>query len=212
MVELPSSLVKICGVTTTAGVTTVVDSGADALGLILATSTRRLTLDEASALVERAKGSILIAGVFRDNDDEFIANAALVLRLDIAQIHGELSDALLRQLHDLDVRVVKALAIDSPTFASYDESRVDAVLVDGATPGSGASHTWQPLRARSFSVPVIAAGGLTPQNVARTIRETRVWGVDTASGVESSPGVKDPTLVKQFVERARQALIEKGES
>ena len=108
--------------------------------------------------------------------------------------------------------MVKALAIDSPTFASYDESRVDAVLVDGATPGSGASHTWQPLRARSFSVPVIAAGGLTPQNVARTIRETRVWGVDTASGVESSPGVKDPTLVKQFVERARQALIEKGES
>jgi len=212
VIELPPSFVKICGVTTTRDADNVVEAGADALGLIMATSKRHLALDDAKVLAEHARGRILLVGVFRDNDDDYIAHAALTLRLDLAQVHGDVSDALLHQLHDLDVRVMKALAIDSVDFTTFDESRVDAVLVDGTTPGSGEAHSWEPLRTREFAVPVVAAGGLTPDNVVGTIRETGVWGVDTASGVESSPGVKDPTLVKRFVERARQAFSERGES
>jgi phosphoribosylanthranilate isomerase len=82
--------------------------------------------------------------------------------------------------------------------------------VDGATPGSGESHSWEELFERSFDVPVIAAGGLDESNVAEVIAETHVWGVDSASGVESSPGVKDRERLTRFVDGARDAFRERA--
>jgi phosphoribosylanthranilate isomerase len=79
-------------------------------------------------------------------------------------------------------------------------------LVDGATPGSGVSHSWEELFERSFDVPIIAAGGLNESNVASVIASTHVWGVDSASGVESSPGVKDRERLILFVDHAREAF------
>jgi phosphoribosylanthranilate isomerase len=82
---------------------------------------------------------------------------------------------------------------------------VDAVMIDGPRPGSGVAHSWDRLASRPFVVPVIAAGGLTAQNVADVVVMTRAWGVDSSSGVEARPGVKDTELVAQFVSRARGA-------
>jgi phosphoribosylanthranilate isomerase len=83
---------------------------------------------------------------------------------------------------------------------------VDAVLVDGPSPGSGVAHSFGALTERTFGRPVIAAGGLTPLSVVAVIDAYDVWGVDVASGVESSPGVKDPDRVAEFVDAARRAF------
>ncbi len=76
--------------------------------------------------------------------------------------------------------MVKALSILSDEFYSFDDARVDAVMVDGATPGSGASHSWEELAERPFAVPVIAAGGLNESNVADVIAAYPASGASTA--------------------------------
>jgi phosphoribosylanthranilate isomerase len=200
------SFVKICGLTTLGDANAAIDTGADAIGLILATSPRQLTLDRALAISEATKGRVLRTLVFRDNDDDSIRGALEVVGADAVQIHGALSDGLLVELRERGLHVIKALSIGTSEFYEFDEGRVDAVLVDGATPGSGQSHSWEELFERSFVVPIVAAGGLNDSNVVDVIATTPVWGVDSASGVESAPGVKDRERMTRFVEGARQAF------
>jgi phosphoribosylanthranilate isomerase len=202
--------IKVCGVTTLGDANAAIDAGASAIGLILATSPRQLSVDRALAIAEGTKGRVVRALVFRDNDDDFIRDAVDLIDADVVQIHGPLSDGLLGHLRDRSRLVVKALSIASDEFYDFDETPVDAVLVDGATPGSGLAHSWRELSERSFDVPVIAAGGLDENNVARVIESSPVWGVDSASGVESSPGVKDRDRLQHFVDNAREAFSERA--
>jgi phosphoribosylanthranilate isomerase len=207
-----SFFVKICGVTTLGDANAAIDAGASAVGLNLATSSRHLSLDRALAIAEATRGRVLRTLVFFDNDDESILHAVDLIEPDAVQIHGPMSDALIAQLRQRDVRIIKALSIASDEFYDFDDASVDAVMVDGATPGSGESHSWEELFERSFSVPVIAAGGLNDANVANVIKETRVWGVDSASGVESSPGVKDRERMNDFVANAQGAFRDREPS
>ena len=204
--------VKICGLTTLGDANAAIDAGASAVGLILATSPRQLSLDRALAIAEATRDRVLRTLVFRDNDDEFILHALDLIDADVVQVHGPLSGELLEQLRQRDVRVIKALSITSEEFYDFNEGSVDAVLVDGATPVSGERHSWEELKDRPFVVPVIAAGGLSDENVAHVIAETNTWGVDSASGVESSPGVKHRERMKLFVANAQFAFRERDSS
>jgi phosphoribosylanthranilate isomerase len=203
--------VKICGVTSVADALTAVDVGANALGVIFATSPRRVDTEQARAILDATKGSLLRCGVFRENSDDYIIDHSRSLDFDVVQLHGPLSDRLLATLRERPIRIVKALNIEDDEFDGFDESRVDAVMIDGPRPGSGVAHSWDRLASRPFVVPVIAAGGLTAQNVADVVVMTRAWGVDSSSGVEARPGVKDTELVAQFVSRARGAWALAGE-
>ena len=198
--------VKICGVTSLGDANAAIDAGASAIGLNLATSSRHLSLDRALAIAEATRGRVLRTLIFFDNDDEFIVQAVDLIDADVVQIHGPLNERLRGQLRERAVRIIKALAIGTDEFYGFDESTVDAVMVDGATPGSGLSHSWDELAERSFGVPVIAAGGLNDDNVAHVIELTGVWGVDSASGVESSPGIKDRDRMSDFVANAHSAF------
>lgn len=206
------SFIKICGVTTLVDANAAIDAGADAVGFILATSPRQLTLERAWAISEATQGRVLRTLVFRDHDDEFIRGALERVDADAVQIHGPLSEELKAHLRERKLRIIKALSIASDEFYDFDEDRVDAVLVDGAMPGSGEHHSWEELSERTFDVPIIAAGGLRESNVATVITTTRVWGVDSASGVESSPGVKDRERMTAFVDNARQAFRDRTAS
>ncbi len=211
MAELqPHSFIKICGVTNEADLEVVIEAGADALGLILAPSPRQLSLERAGELARLASGRILVTAVFRDTPDSSILANLDGLDVDVVQLHDRVGPELVEGLRRREVLIVKALAIDSDDFMHFDESLVDAVLVDGPLPGSGAVHAWEALARRSFAVPVIAAGGLNAKNVASTVVATGAWGVDSASGVESAPGRKDHTLVQQFVDNARRAMEARG--
>jgi phosphoribosylanthranilate isomerase len=198
--------VKICGVTTVDDAKHVVSAGANALGLILAESKRRLTLDQAREIAEATEGDLLRFGVFRHNDDDFILEHVDALKVDVAQVHGDLSTALLSSLRERGLRVVKALSVDEPAFYEFDETLVDAVLIDGPQPGSGETYALGQLKDRHFRVPVIAAGGLTPFNVSEIVASTNIAGVDSSTGVERRPGEKDPALVESFVVNARSAF------
>jgi len=204
------SFVKICGVTNIHDAHTVISSGANAFGLILARSSRRVSRENAEAICDATSGEILRTLVFRENSDEYILESVARIDADLIQLHGPLSVALGDALRTRDLRIVKALAIGSDEFLTFDDRLVDAVLVDGPVPGSGTAHSWTALRDRSFTKPLIVAGGLNPDNVVETIDVTGAWGVDCASGVEESPGIKDPTLVTQFVRNARRGFEERG--
>ena len=204
------NFVKICGVTSLGDANAAIDAGASAIGLNLATSSRHLSLDRALAIAEATRGRVLRTLIFFDNDDAFIVEAVDLIGADAVQIHGPLSDELLGQLRQRDLRVIKALAIGTDDFYGFKDGIVDAVLVDGATPGSGENHSWDELGERSFEVPVIAAGGLNDVNVKNVIANTAVWGVDSASGVESSPGIKDRERMRRFVTNAHDAFRERN--
>jgi phosphoribosylanthranilate isomerase len=203
--------VKVCGVTTVENARDVVALGVDAIGVNLATSPRQVTPREARSILDATQGSVLRCGVFADNEDDEISGFVSDLAFDVVQLHGPLSPALHDDLRRRGAHIVKALNIESAEFAAFDDSLVDAVLVDGPRPGSGSEHSWDGLATRAFRVPVIAAGGLTPSNVASVIAATKAWGVDSASGVESRPRLKDLRLVKEFVDSARTAWREQGE-
>lgn len=198
--------VKICGVTSLDDAKFVVSAGASALGLILATSSRQLTLDQARVIAEATKGDLLRVAVFRHNDDDFILEHVDALDADVVQVHGALGASLLTALRERPVLIVKALGVDEPEFLDFEDFDVDAILIDSPHPGSGTTYSRDHFTRREFSVPVIAAGGLTPNNVADLVAASDVAGVDTSSGVESRPGTKDHDLVEAFIDNARAAF------
>jgi phosphoribosylanthranilate isomerase len=162
-------------------------------------------------LIAATDGALWRCAIFRGRSDEAILDDLNELGVEMVQLHDALSAELLDALRDRSLMIIKALNIEGRDFDEFDAGVVDAVLVDGPRPGSGVAHSWARLEDRRFSVPVIAAGGLTPTNVATVIGSTTVVGVDSASGVERSPGIKDHDAVTSFVTNARRAFASREE-
>jgi len=205
------SFIKICGVTNALDAQEVIKSGADALGMIFADSPRAISTSRATQVSEVTKGHLTRVAVFRDRDDAEILAILEQVGVDAVQLHDAMSAELEKQLRARRLGIIKALAITGEEFAHFDERRVDLVLIDGERAGSGEAHSWARLEERSFRVPFVAAGGLTPENVANVINALHPWGVDCATGVETRPGEKDATRVSIFVANARRAFDEKRE-
>jgi len=196
--------IKICGVTTPGDARMIQDAQATALGIIFAPSKRQVSVEVAIEIARSVTG-IGVVGVFRDDESDFIRRVVDLVPLDAVQIHGALDDGLRRDLRERGLGVIQALSVGDGSIPSFDDTLVDAVLVDGPSPGSGATHSWDELTARSFDVPVIVAGGLTASTVHDVQMLTGAWGVDVATGVESAPGVKDRQSVLNFVSAALRA-------
>jgi phosphoribosylanthranilate isomerase len=203
--------IKICGVTTVEDALAIHAQGATAIGLILTSSKRQVSVETATKIAQVTEGLLCRVAVFRNNDADFICEVVDATRVEAVQVHGPLSDELLGQLRRRDVAVIKALSTDEDDFDTFDPTKVDAVLVDGPTPGTGEMHSWVDATRRDFGVPLIAAGGLNPSNVVSIIETVRPWGVDVATGVEERPGVKDVALVGSFIGLARAALVQREE-
>ncbi len=143
MGELSPWYIKICGVTTLGDANAVIDAGANALGLILTKSPRRLSLDRALAIAAATKGRIVRTAVFNEESDDVVLQAVDLLDVDAVQLHGPLSEGLRSALRERELTIVKALSIGSDEFFDFDEGVVDLVHIDGArraadrpTPGS----------------------------------------------------------------------------
>ena len=210
MAEGTVARIKICGITSMRDAQMVADAGADALGLIYASSVRQVVGPVSGDIVRHFAPRLWCVGVFRHQEDHEIVRIVDRDELREVQLHDPASETLLDALAARDVRVLRAVSVHDPGLSDVERARVVAVVVDGATPGSGIANDWSALAAMSFDVPVIAAGGLTPENVEEVVAEVRPWGVDVASGVEYAHGVKDPQKVNSFVTRAREALTLKG--
>jgi len=201
--------IKICGVTSLADARLVVESGADALGLIYASSVRQVVGDVAGDIVRRHRDDLWCVGVFRRQEDHEIVRIVERDGLAMVQLHDPASEALLESLERHGVAVIRALRVGDE-LNEVERDQVVAVLVDGAQPGSGEPNDWDAVAALDFAVPFLVAGGLTPDTVETVIALTSPWGVDVASGVEIAHGVKDAKKVASFVQRARAGLAQKG--
>jgi phosphoribosylanthranilate isomerase len=213
---LIASAIKICGLSTPETVDAALAARADFLGFNLyPPSPRHVTLPEVAALGTRAAGKALRVGVFVDPDDDLLGAVWATGALDALQLHGGESPARLAAIRaQFGCPVWKALSItsreDMARAASY-RGVADLVLFDAKTPkgalpgGMGLTFDWALLSERPAGLAWGLAGGLTPLSVAQAIRETRAPLVDTASGVESAPGVKDPALIAAFCTAARTA-------
>jgi phosphoribosylanthranilate isomerase len=200
--------IKICGVTRPADAEHAVAAGADAIGLnFVPTSKRRISFERARELLTVIGGRVEVVAVVADPDEELVRTLRQDLGIEWLQLHGSEEPS---RVAELLPHAFKAVAIgsadDAQAARAYPGGRllVDA-KVSGASGGTGQAFDWQLVSELSRARELVLAGGLTPRNVVRAVRELGPWGVDVASGVEIAPGQKDPELVTAFVEAARSS-------
>ncbi len=213
---MPAPAIKICGLKTSETVDAAIAARADYIGLnFYAPSQRCISLTEAAALGARANGKVVRVGVFVDPDDALLQAVWATAALDAIQFHGAESPARLAEVRArFGCPVWKALAVasqgDVVRAADY-AGAADLVLFDAKTPkgtlpgGMGLTFNWGLLANRPQGLAWGLAGGLTPTSVAEAIHSTGAPLVDTSSGVETAPGVKDPALIAAFCAAAREA-------
>jgi phosphoribosylanthranilate isomerase len=197
--------IKICGLTRKEDALGAAEWGADALGFVFAPrSKRRADPETVAQFIGEVPPFVTLVGVFQDQPLSEVARIMRECRLHVAQLHG-LEDE--RFIEELGMPVLKAVGLS----AASDVEKLGnfpghgSFLLDSAKGGSGKGfeRSWA-LEAMRYGR-IVLAGGLTPVNVAEAIRAVRPWGVDTASGVESAPGIKDSEKVRSFIGRVRDA-------
>lgn len=227
--------VKICGVTSADDARMAAAAGADAIGInFVPGSPRCLSSAAAREVVAAIPDDVLVVGVFAGMPAADVKRMVAEVGLDAVQLHGHLSGdgvvdppAVCGDLAPLIViRAVRlepngldaarswmaaaAAAGHAPAMAVVDAA-VTAATAAGQLGGTGATVDWSRLAAAGdLGIPMAVAGGLTPSNVAEAVAASRAVAVDTASGVESAPGQKDPAKVREFCRAAREALAAKG--
>lgn len=197
--------VKICGTTSEEDALLAVAMGAEALGFVFAPSPRQMRPQDVADIVKRLPPEIMTVGVFKDDVPERIIHIVRSTGLKGAQIHGGFTA-------DDAVTVRRAIFHTFVAFSAGDPRVPDAhayepyaVLLDGARPGGGQVFDWSLAEEVPDDVKLIVAGGLTTDNVVDVIRTLHPWGVDVVSGVESSPGRKDPVKLRAFIAKAHAA-------
>ncbi|MCB9781258.1 MAG: hypothetical protein H6742_22010 [Alphaproteobacteria bacterium] len=195
--------VKLCGLRTRAEVDAAVRAGADQVGFVVVDSPRQVSVQDLPALVADLPVGVESVAVMRDYDQALID--AVSPHVDIVQCRAEsLPDPLPRRR-----RKLTAVYRDGPDLLARLEGRRPGlgVLIDAATEGSGELADRDRVAAALQACPsAVLAGGLSPANVADVMRRTGARSVDVSSGIEASPGVKDPARMAAFVRAARLAF------
>lgn len=210
--------VKICGVCRPDDAAAAADAGADYIGVVLAPGYGRSRSPEAAAGIFGAADGVRRVGVFVDADLDALSAAGERFGLDVLQLHGGESPAIVKAAGRAGPwRVWKAVRprgrADFVDALERYADVADALLLDGwsahAAGGTGTRFPWQEVEAMRDAVPsglgLIVAGGLTPETVGDAVRRLGPDVVDVSSGVERTTGVKDRARVRAFVERARAA-------
>lgn len=201
--------IKCCGMTRTEDALLAARLGVDAIGLVFTVRSRRqVDLRQARAVVEALPPFVSTVALFMDDDASLVRQVLDQIRPTLLQFHGGESDDWCAQF---DAPFLKAIAMgDGVASISRlsDYPHASALLLDGhgfgEAGGSGKAFDWS-LLSGELAQPLIVAGGLHPGNVGEAINMLRPWAVDVASGVEASPGVKDPSLLADFVRAVRMA-------
>lgn len=198
--------VKICGITSEEDALLAVAMGADAVGFnFVPSSPRFLAVSRAADIAKRLPPEVLTVGVFRNEARERVVDLLHQSGLRAAQLHGLESAEDTRWVRERVPLVIKVFPGGDPELARATAYGADVIMLDSASPGSGQVFDWSLAEGAPSGLRILLAGGLTPDNVAEAIDRVRPWGVDVASGTESEPGIKDPTLVRRFVTAAKDA-------
>jgi len=203
----PRVRVKICGTTSLKDALLAVESGADAVGFIFyKESPRNISQKDVKEIVAQLPPFVESIGVFVNETSDKVNRIAEQCRLTAVQLHGDESPAFCRRIKR---RVVKAVRVkDAESLKGMSDFDVSGFLLDAyneeSRGGTGRVFDWNlALRAKKQG-PVIIAGGLNPYNVYTAIHRVKPYGVDVCSGVEKSPGVKDPEKISEFIKAVRK--------
>jgi phosphoribosylanthranilate isomerase len=197
--------VKICGITSEEDALLATAMGADAVGFVFAPSTRQIAPDLARDIARRLPPEVLTVGVFRDHAPQRVVEVCNTAGLRCAQLHGHESPDQAAYVRERVPLLIQAFSAGDPGLERAYDYPADAFLIDSHAPGSGEVFDWSLAEGAPQGRRIIVAGGLNPDNVRDAIETLRPWGVDVATGVERSPGRKDPVKLRRFIEAARAA-------
>ena len=206
---------KVCGLTSEEDLRVAVDAGADAVGLISGVSVctpREIPVSQAVSMAKSVPPFVTSVLVTMPDTPRAAGDLAAAVQPDAVQLHGA-DPADVGSISDMGIPVVAAVSVDEPDIDAYAET-ADALLVDSTDEsgagGTGRTHDWDRSAdlVADLDVPVILAGGLTPENVRRAVRTARPFAVDVASGVEATGGVKDHDAVRRFVRNAVEVPVD----
>lgn len=216
---------KICGITTVEDALLVARAGADAVGLNFYQGPRRIDLSRAEAILSALPPMISVVALVDVSQGRLPADVHRLLdrhRVSQIQMYGHVTGEAVAHLRRNGFRTIYVAHVDGPEFHDSVRTVLDsdaasspsAILLDTADAqragGTGRPVDWEWIRhARESGAmvgwpPVILAGGLRPENVGQAIAAVQPWTVDVASGVESSPGKKDASLVRSFIDAVRR--------
>lgn len=211
--------VKICGLSTAETLATALDAGADYVGFVFfPKSPRNVTVEQAAALADQARGRAKIVALTVDASDALLQDIAAAVKPDLIQAHGAETPERIAAIKALTgIPVMKALKVGGPedvaagrAYAAVADlllfdAKAPAALKDALPGGNGVSFDWSLLADGQGGHRFMLSGGLNPGNVAEAIRQTGARLVDVSSGVESSPGIKDQGLIRKFIEAVRRS-------
>lgn len=207
--------IKVCGITSLEDAQLAVDAGAWAIGLILWDgSPRACLLPEAERIAAHFRRQVEVCGVFVNATLDEVAAVVDGVGLTMVQLHGDEGPSFCEEVRRrTGARVIKAARVHSNAdMLDLDRYHSDFHLLDAYKPavrgGTGETFDWNLASKRlTTTIPLILSGGLTAENVAAGIAATEPYAVDTASGTESSPGVKDPAKLIAFAEAVRATAV-----
>jgi phosphoribosylanthranilate isomerase len=197
--------VKICGITSEADALLAVGMGASAVGFVFAPSPRQMTPTAVADIVKRLPHGIVTVGVFRDEARQRVVDIANQIGLGAVQLHGMEATADTQWVRTRTRWTIKAFPAGHRNIERFGEYGAQTLLIDGASPGSGELFDWRLAEGVVDPTRLIVSGGLRPDNVGAAIEHLHPWGVDVASGVEASSGVKDPGKLREFIGAAHAA-------
>ncbi len=197
--------VKICGICDLEGAHAAVDAGADLLGFHFCPSDRRVTPEEARAIVDGLGVRPTIVGVFIDQEAEEVRQIAEYVGLQLLQLHGSEPPGF-----DAGLPVMKVLKVRDDQIPDAG-AWPDPIMLDSWSPdqrgGTGQTWDWEAARDLLAARKVFIAGGLEPGNVGKVVSTFKPYGVDVSSGVEAAVRVKDLDKVRAFVHAVRVTEI-----
>ena len=197
--------VKICGICDAASAEAAVEAGADLLGFHFCRSDRRVSPEDARAILDGLAVRPSIVGVFIDQDADEVRDIAHFVGLDLLQLHGSEEPGF-----DAGRPIMKVLKIRGEHVPDAD-AWPDPIMLDSWSAdqrgGTGRTWRWDLARHLLATRKVFIAGGLEPGNVGEVVSRFKPYGVDVSSGVESSLRLKDPEKLRAFVHAVRLAEI-----
>jgi len=203
--ETEGLFVKICGVTSEADALLAVGMGANAVGFVFAPSPRQMAPAAVADIVKRLPHETVTVGVFRDEARQRVVDIANQIGLGAVQLHGMESIEDTQWIRSRTGWTIKAFPAGHRNIERFREYGAQTLLIDGANPGTGELFDWRLAEGVVDPTRLIVSGGLRPDNVGAAIEHLHPWGVDVASGVEASPGVKDPVKLREFIAAAHAA-------
>jgi phosphoribosylanthranilate isomerase len=195
--------IKVCGITTAETLQAALQAGADAIGFVFAESPRRISPHDAAELAAEMPADIAKVAVMLHPSAEEWDEVRRVFSPDWLQCDADDYAVL-----DVPKTIGRFPAYRDRVAVDFGEVAADwpeHILFEGPKSGVGLKPDWDHAAQLARRSCLMLAGGLTPENVREAIIQVRPWGVDVSSGIESSPGVKDPARIAAFIQAAREA-------